>query len=126
MKFYCSPDAASAGKEPSYAKLAARLKALPTYQHENSQALLDKLERGEIDSEECLHELTQDVIRRTQQQQEDNRQRTEHDTQQQQQLSQQRELTDAEMARNANADEPVVISADSAGPGEPDRTNSRA
>ncbi|SNR89529.1 hypothetical protein [Hymenobacter mucosus] len=112
MTYYRTLDADAAGGEPSYAGLAARLKKLPSYQHPNSQALLDKLERGEIDSEECLHELTQDVIQRTKDGQEQDRQRQAHDTNQQQLLQQERQRIDDEIASNANSDEPTLVDAD--------------
>lgn len=113
MTYYRTLDADAAGGEPSYAGLAARLKKLPTYQHPNSQALLDKLERGEMDSEECLHELTKDVIQRTKDGQEQDRLRQAHDTNQQQQLQEQRQRIDDEIASNANSDEPTLVDADS-------------
>lgn len=113
MTYYRTLDADAAGGEPSYAGLAARLKKLPTYQHPNSQALLDKLERGEMDSEECLHELTKDVIQRTKDGQEQDRLRQAHDTNQQQQLQEQRQRIDDEIASNANSDEPTLVNADS-------------
>lgn len=112
MTLYRSQDADSAGGEPSYAGLAARLKKLPTYDHPNSQALLDKLASGELDSEECLHLLTQDAITRTQQAQDHARQIKEHDTLQQQEQEQAQQKLNDEIASNAALDEPIMVNAD--------------
>ncbi|MBG8556301.1 hypothetical protein [Hymenobacter guriensis] len=112
MNFYRSPDSDASDGAPSYARLAARLRLLPSYAHPNSQALLDKLEQGEIDSEECLHELTQDVIKRTEHAQEHARQLQLHDTEQQRQQQEQRMRVDEEIASNATTDEPTIVNAD--------------
>ena len=113
MTLYRSPDADSAGPEPSYAGLAARLRKLPGYDHPNQQALLDKLASGELDSEECLYQLTQEVITRTRQAQDQARQLQQHDTLQQQEHQQARQQLDAEIARNAGLEEPIVVNAES-------------
>ncbi len=110
MQEHSTPDDRAEESEPSYAGLAQRLRKLPQYQKPELLALLDQLEAGTIDSEECVTQLGVTSARLRQEELDREKLREQLATAEESKQTDLPASIDAEVALNRYADEPTIIS----------------